>query len=152
MQKRTLPLSILIGAALTIPSLAIAAPVNTTSVDRPTATTDNMLQTEVGSSDVERVSTQPSPFELNETKTYSLASMNNHNNKVATRIEAMQDPQQDMQDSEEDMLDPQHNMQDPQHNMQDPQRNMQDPQRNMQDPQQDMQDSEEDMLDSEEDM
>ena len=110
MQKRTLPLSILIGAALTIPSLAIAAPVNTTSVDRPTATTDNMLQTEVGSSDVERVSTQPSPFELNETKTYSLASINNHNNKVATRIEAMQDPQHNMQDSEEDMLDSEEDM------------------------------------------
>lgn len=117
MQKRTLPLSLLIGAALTIPSLAMAAPADDmTPADMQTATAENTLQNEVESADAdaELVSNQSSPFEINETKTISRANINNNPNQVeeeATDMEAMQDPQEEMLQEEmlqEEMLqDPQ---------------------------------------------
>ncbi|WP_350561958.1 hypothetical protein [Psychrobacter sp. CAL346-MNA-CIBAN-0220] len=154
MKNRTLPLSLLIGAALTIPSLAMAAPTNTMPVNMQTATADNTLQTEVKSADGGLASVQVSPFEISETKTFSRTSTNNRNNKeaVATQIETMQDPQQAMQDPRQTMQDPRQTMQDPQQTMQDPRQTMQDPQQDMQDPQQDMQDPQQDMQDPQQDM
>ncbi|WP_201615530.1 hypothetical protein [Psychrobacter urativorans] len=111
MQKRTLPLSLLIGAALTIPSLAMAAPANNnniTPVDMPTATAENTLETEE-STDSELRSTQPGSFEISETQTISGARINNDNNKegLATEIETMQAPKEAVQTPEETLGDPQ---------------------------------------------
>ena len=140
MKNRTLPLSLLIGAALTIPSLAMAAPTKIMPVNMQTATADNTLQTEVKSTDGGLASAQVSPFEINETKTFSRASMNNRNDKagvgVATQIQTTQNPQRAMQN--------------PQQDRQEPQQDMQNSQQNMQNSQQDMQESEEDMQDSQE--
>jgi len=99
MQKCTLPLSLLIGAALTIPSLAMAAPADTndiTPVDITTTTANNTLETEVESTEGELPSTQPSAFEISETKTISLARISNKKEELATKVEAVQDSQQNM--------------------------------------------------------
>lgn len=103
MQNRTLSLSLLIGAALTIPSLAMAAPTTTDDmkpVDMATVSADNTQKTEGEDAEDEQLSTTPSTFEINETQTISSsnASINNDNNQavMATEIEAVQVPQEDM--------------------------------------------------------
>lgn len=107
MKNRTLPLSLIIGAALTIPSLAMAAPAETAQVDmKETATT---LETEAGTgnADTESVSNQSIPFQISETQTISRASVNsNANQQQAEQLqqqamlleqEAIQEPQDSMQ-------------------------------------------------------
>lgn len=80
MQKRTLPSSLLITAALALPSMAIAAPVNTdpanindpvntnevTPVDQRALPVDNTLQAELEGPDGELLATQPGAVETDE--------------------------------------------------------------------------------------
>lgn len=108
MKNRTLPLSLIMGAALTIPSLAMAAPAEPAQVDmQETATT---LETEAGTgnADTESVSNQSIPFQISETQTISRASVNSNANQrqaeqrqeqqaILLEQEATQDPQDSMQ-------------------------------------------------------
>lgn len=75
MQNRTLPLSLLLGAALVMPGLAIAAPVSTGNImpaDMRNAPVDNTLQTEVEGPDGELLATQPDAIEVNEQDSLSI--------------------------------------------------------------------------------
>ncbi|WP_265090096.1 hypothetical protein [Psychrobacter fjordensis] len=99
MQKRTLPLSLLIGAALTLPSLAMAAPANMKPVDMQKAAADSAMQANVESAEGEIASAESSPFQISETQTISIARTNS-NAGMATQVEDMQQPgmqQPDMQ-------------------------------------------------------
>lgn len=74
MKKSTLSLSLLMGAALTIPSLAMAAPTDSEAVeDAATATT---LEAE-GTPTNEVAADHSNPFQLSETQTIKRAQVNN---------------------------------------------------------------------------
>ena len=97
MQKRTLPLSLLIGAALTLPSLAMAAPANMKPVDMQKAAADSAMQANVESAEGEIASAESSPFQISETQTISIARTNS-NAGMATQVADMQES--DMQESD----------------------------------------------------
>lgn len=72
MQNRTLPSSLLIAAALALPSVAIAAPVNTADIqpaDARTMPADNTLQAQVEGPDGELLATQPGAVDTAEIET-----------------------------------------------------------------------------------
>ena len=132
MKKRTLPLSLLIGATLTIPSLAMAAPTDTAQANMQTARADmQVAQADVQTAQAEmqaasaneameteaagQNANQSNPFVISETQTISRASTNNISNAtnaqqaMPTAMQAQQDMQlqvepQGMQDSQDDML------------------------------------------------
>ena len=108
MKQSTLPLSLLIGAALTIPSLAMAAPATNTATtatattapaDMQTATADPAMQTEAANANSEMGANQSNPFVINETQRISRASVNsvNNNTNPQTMPTDLQTQQQDMQ-------------------------------------------------------
>lgn len=69
MNQRMLPLSMMISAAIAIPSLATAAPVNQAAVtpaDMRTAPAQNTLQQQVMDEDGELIATQPGRVEIDE--------------------------------------------------------------------------------------
>ncbi|WP_250163516.1 hypothetical protein [Psychrobacter sp. WY6] len=68
MKKSTLSLSLLIGAALTIPSLAMAAPADTAAVDVQAAATATTLETEGDNTNNASADNQSSPFQISETQ------------------------------------------------------------------------------------
>lgn len=127
MKNSILPLSLLIGAALTIPSLAMAAPAKSKSVTPKTvvadAVADSTLQTTAENTDGKLALNQASAVEITETKTFSRsrASVNNQNSSQAAAtgnveadeadIETIQNPQEELQ---EEMADPQEDMVDSQ--------------------------------------
>lgn len=113
MKNRTLPLSLLVGAALTIPSLAMAAPAETAQADMQNAATATTLEAENESG-----SNQASPFEISETQSVARASTNNNADQQQA-AEQLQTQQQAMQLEQEAMQDPQESMQ-----QQDPQEAM----------------------------
>ncbi|OXL17802.1 hypothetical protein [Psychrobacter sp. DAB_AL32B] len=90
MKKRTLPLSLLIGAALAIPSLAMAAPANSAPVNVQTASADNTIETEAQNADGELSANQNNPFKISETQTISRASANKNasQQQMATELQA----------------------------------------------------------------
>ena len=92
MKNRTLPLSLIFGAVLTIPSLAMAAPTETTEVDMQETATATTLETEADTSntDAESVSNQSNPFQISETQTISRAKVNTNlgQQPMTTEIEA----------------------------------------------------------------
>ena len=119
MKKRTLPLSLIIGAALAIPSLAMAAPANSAPVNVQTASADNTIETEAQNADGELSANQNNPFKISETQTISRASANKSasQQQMATELQAQpkamlleQQPkamlleQQPVQNSQEAML------------------------------------------------
>lgn len=110
MKKRTLPLSLLIGAALAIPSLAMAAPANSAPVNVQTASADNTIETEAQNADGELSANQNNPFKISETQTISRASANKSasQQQMATELQAqpkaMLLEQQPVQNSQEAML------------------------------------------------
>ncbi|MBO1530442.1 hypothetical protein J3492_04340 [Psychrobacter sp. F1192] len=79
MQNRTLSLSLLMSAALAIPSLAMAADAdemtNVTPADMRTTPVDNTLQAEVEGPDGELLATQPGAIETNEAEAVAMADM-----------------------------------------------------------------------------
>lgn len=78
MQNRTSPLSLLLGAALAMPGLAMAASVNTgniTPADMRAAPVDNTLQTEVEGPDGELLATQPGEIDSDVTVTETNSDM-----------------------------------------------------------------------------
>ncbi|WP_201545277.1 hypothetical protein [Psychrobacter immobilis] len=114
MKKTTLSLSLLIGAALTIPSLAMAAPAGTTAVDMQTAPT---LEAEGNNTNDIKAANQSNPFQLSETQIIKRAKVNNiasqqpmttelqaeQENIQSTMQEDMQAQQAAMQNSDEAM-------------------------------------------------
>lgn len=97
MKKTTLSLSLLIGAALTIPSLAMAAPADTTSVDMQTATT---LEAEGNNTNDVTAANQSNPFQVSETQIIKRAKVNNiaSQQPMTTELQAEQENmQEDMQ-------------------------------------------------------
>ena len=89
MKKSTLSLSLLMGAALTIPSLAMAAPTDSEAVeDAATATT---LEAE-GTPTNEAATDHSNPFQLSETQTIKRAQVNNLANKqpMTTELQSEQ--------------------------------------------------------------
>ena len=113
MKNRTL--SLLIGTALILPSLAMAAPEATAAVDMQDPATATTLETEVGATDNESVSNQSNPFQISETQRISKASVNSNANQQLMAPE-LQAQQQAMQLEQDTMQDPQESMpqQDPQ--------------------------------------
>ncbi|WP_201604356.1 hypothetical protein [Psychrobacter immobilis] len=112
MKKSTLSLSLLIGAALTIPSLAMAAPADTAAVDVQSAATATTLEMEGDNTNNASTDNQSSPFQISETQIISRASTNNVNNsanqqpmttELQAEQEAMDAEQELIQDSEEAM-------------------------------------------------
>ena len=79
MKNHTLSLSLLIGAALTIPTLAMAAPANTKPVKKQTATAEIAVEA-TGSENNANTSKIDKliPFAISETQTISRARINNN--------------------------------------------------------------------------
>ncbi|WP_426137896.1 hypothetical protein [Psychrobacter sp. TWR1-1-1] len=109
MKKSTLSLSLLIGAALTIPSLAMAAPADTAAVDVQSAATATTLEMEGDNTNNASTDNQSSPFQISETQIISRASVDNSAKQqpMTTELQAEQetmDAEQELiQDSEEAM-------------------------------------------------
>ena len=135
MKKTTLSLSLLIGAALTIPSLAMAAPVDNTAVDMQTAAT---LEAEGNNTNDVTAANQSNPFQVSETQIIKRAKVNN----IASQQPMTTELQAEQENMQEDMQAQQAAMQNPEAAMQ--QQAMQDDEAAMQ--QQDLQQA---MLDEE---
>lgn len=96
MKKTTLSLSLLIGAALTIPSLAMAAPADTTAVDMQTAAT---LEAEGNNTNDVTAANQSNPFQVSETQIIKRAKVNN----IASQQPMTTDLQAEQENMQEDM-------------------------------------------------
>ena len=96
MKKTTLSLSLLIGAALTIPSLAMAAPADTTAVDMQTAAT---LEAEGNNTNDVKAGNQSNPFQVSETQIIKRAKVNN----IASQQPMTTDLQVQQENMQEDM-------------------------------------------------
>lgn len=96
MKKTTLSLSLLIGAALTIPSLAMAAPADTTAVDMQTAAT---LEAESNNTNDVTAANQSNPFQVSETQIIKRAKVNN----IASQQPMTTDLQAEQENMQEDM-------------------------------------------------
>ena len=108
MKKSTLSLSLLMGAALTIPSLAMAAPTDSEAVeDAATATT---LEAE-GTPTNEAATDHSNPFQLSETQTIKRAQVNNLANKQPMTTE-LQSEQATIQNTMQEDMQAQQAMQD----------------------------------------
>ena len=83
MKNHTLSLSLLIGAALTIPTLAMAAPANTKPVKKQTATAEMAVEAKADATSSETDAnnskiSKMTPFAISETQTISRARINNN--------------------------------------------------------------------------
>ena len=83
MKKSTLSLSLLIGAALTIPTLAMAAPADTKAAKKTTATAEVAVEANVESTGSETDAntskiSKVNPFAISETQTISRARVNSN--------------------------------------------------------------------------
>ena len=96
MKKTTLSLSLLIGAALTIPSLAMAAPADTAAVNMQTAAT---LEAEGNNTNDVPAANQSNPFQVSETQIIKRAKVNN----IASQQPMTTDLQAEQENMQEDM-------------------------------------------------
>lgn len=96
MKKTTPSLSLLIGAALTIPSLAMAAPADTTAVDMQTAA---ILEAEGNNTNDVTAANQSNPFQVSETQIIKRAKVNN----IASQQPMTTDLQAEQENMQEDM-------------------------------------------------
>ena len=104
MQKRTLSLSLLIGAALTIPTLAMAAPADTKAAKKTTATAEVAVEANVESTGSETDAntskiSKVTPFAISETQTISRARVNSNVGQQPMTTE-MKAPAEALQDQE----------------------------------------------------
>ena len=104
MKKSTLSLSLLIGAALTIPTLAMAAPADTKAAKKTTATAEVAVEANVESTGSETDAntskiSKVTPFAISETQTISRARVNSNigQQPMTTEIKA---PAEALQDQE----------------------------------------------------
>ena len=83
MKNHTLALSLLIGAALTVPTLAMAAPADTKAAKKTTATAEMAVEAKVESTGNETdantsKTSKMTPFAISETQTISRARVNSN--------------------------------------------------------------------------
>ena len=104
MKKCTLSLSLLIGAALTIPTLAMAAPADTKAAKKTTATAEVAVEANVESTGSETDAntskiSKVNPFAISETQTISRARVDSNigQQPMTTEIKA---PAEALQDQE----------------------------------------------------
>ena len=97
-------LSLLIGAALTIPAMAMAAPTDTSATKKSTATAEIAVEADVASTGSETdvntdKTTKMTPFSISETQKISRARVNVNNNldqqPITTEIKAPAEALQD---------------------------------------------------------
>ncbi|WP_296238350.1 hypothetical protein [Psychrobacter sp. UBA5136] len=84
-------LSLILGATLILPTLAMAAPANTkevTPADKLSAPVENTLQAEVEGPDGELLATQPGAVESNESVTVADADMDEAGDEENNSVEA----------------------------------------------------------------
>ena len=104
MKKSTLSLSLLIGAALTIPTLAMAAPSDTKAAKKTTATAEMAVEANVESTGSETDAntskiSKVTPFAISETQTISRARVNSNVGQQPMTTE-MKAPAEALQDQE----------------------------------------------------
>ena len=104
MKKCTLSLSLLIGAALTIPTLAMAAPADTKAAKKTTATAEVAVEANVESTGSETDAntskiSKVTPFAISETQTISRARVNSNIGQQPMTTE-MKAPAEALQDQE----------------------------------------------------
>lgn len=91
MKNHNLALSLLIGAALTIPTLAMAAPANTKAANKTTATAEMAVASTDNQNDANTSKTSKvAPLTISETKTVSRARANSSDGQqpMTTEIKA----------------------------------------------------------------
>ena len=99
MKKSTLSLSLLIGAALTIPSLAMAAPADTAAAEKQTAVAATTLEPASENTNSKSVANQANPIQISETQTISRSKVSVNNSAsqqpMTTELQAEQASMQD---------------------------------------------------------
>ena len=111
MKKSTLSLSLLIGAALTIPSLAMAAPADK-AAEKQTAVTATTLETASENTSSKSVANQANPIQISETQTISRSKVSVNNSAsqqpMTTELQAeqasMQNPEDTLQPQAQDEM------------------------------------------------
>ena len=101
MKNSTLSLTLLIGAALTMPKLAMAAPADTKAAKETTATAEMAVEAKVESiaGETDANTSKMTPFVISETQTISRARVNSNigQQPMTTEIKA---PQEAVQNTE----------------------------------------------------
>ena len=112
MKKSTLSLSLLIGAALTIPSLAMAAPADKAAAEKQTAVAATTLEPARENTSSKSVANQANPIQISETQTISRSKVSVNNSAsqqpMPTELQAEQaSMQKAAMQNPEDALQPQ---------------------------------------------
>ncbi|WP_298905803.1 hypothetical protein [uncultured Psychrobacter sp.] len=111
MKKSTLSLSLLIGAVLTIPSLAMAAPADK-AAEKQTAVAATTLETASENTSSKSVANQANPIQISETQTISRSKVSVNNSAsqqpMTTELQAeqaaMQNPEDTLQPQAQDEM------------------------------------------------
>ena len=116
MKKSTLSLSLLIGAALTIPSLAMAAPADK-AAEKQTAVAATTLEPASENTSSKSVANQANPIQISETQTISRSKVSVNNSasqqpmttelqaeQAAMQKAAMQNPEDTLQPQAQDEM------------------------------------------------
>ena len=112
MKKSTLSLSLLIGAALTIPSLAMAAPADKAAAEKQTAVAATTLEPASENTNSKSVANQANPIQISETQTISRSKVSVNNSAsqqpMTTELQAeqasMQNPEDTLQPQAQDEM------------------------------------------------
>jgi len=117
MKKSTLSLSLLIGAALTIPSLAMAAPADKAAAEKQTAVAATTLEPASENTNSKSVANQANPIQISETQTISRSKVSVNNSasqqpmttelqaeQAAMQKAAMQNPEDALQPQAQDEM------------------------------------------------
>ena len=107
MKKSTLSLSLLIGAALTIPSLAIAAPADKAAAEKQTAVATTTLEPASENTSSKSVANQANPIQISETQTISRSKVSVNNSASQQPMTTELQAEQASMQNPEDALQPQ---------------------------------------------
>ena len=101
MKNSTLSLTLLIGAALTMPTLAMAAPADTKAAKETTATAEMAVEAKVESTagETDANTSKMTPFVISETQTISRARVNSNMGQQPMTTE-IKPPQEAVQNTE----------------------------------------------------
>ena len=106
MKKSTLSLSLLIGAALTIPSLAMAAPADK-AAEKQTAVAATTLEPASENTSSKSVANQANPIQISETQTISRSKVSVNNSASQQPMTTELQAEQAAMQNPEDALQPQ---------------------------------------------
>ena len=106
MKKSTLSLSLLIGAALTIPSLAMAAPADK-AAEKQTAVAATTLEPASENTSSKSVANQANPIQISETQTISRSKLSVNNSASQQPMTTELQAEQAAMQNPEDALQPQ---------------------------------------------